>query len=197
MRFLILFYQTMKANKNQSPSNTTEAVMQYITMRTDYAIMLTGAWGSGKTYYVKNVLIPEIRKYQDYQPIVISLFGVSSIEEISTKIFMETLPILSNKKIQTSSQIGKIALRGIMSAFRLGDIEKYIGDIGPILSNLTKNGKLVVFFDDFERKGNISLSELTGYINALVEDENSKVVLIANEDEITELKEKQQRLPTF
>lgn len=177
----------MKAK--QGNNSITEAIMQYISMRTDYAIMLTGAWGSGKTHYVNNVLIPEIEKRCEHKAIVISLFGVSSVEEINIKIFMETLPVLSNGKVQVGGQIAKIALRGAANFFRLGDLEKYSGDIGQVLSGLTHQKKLVVFFDDFERKGNISLSELTGYINMLSEDKSSKVVLIANEEEIPEFKE--------
>lgn len=181
----------MKTETDNSPSenNITEAIMQYISMRTDYAIMLTGVWGAGKTYYVNNVLIPKIEEKKEQKTIMISLFGVSSVDEINTKIFMEALPILNSSNAKIGSQIAKIALRGAANFFRLGDLEKYAGDIGQVLGRLTNVKKLVVFLDDFERRGNISLSELTGYINTLVEDKSSNVVLIANEKEIMEVKE--------
>ena len=183
----------MEEHQSQQMDNITQAIMQYIDMRTDYAVMLTGEWGSGKTFYVNNVLKKEIEKHEDYKPIVISLFGVGSTEEINTKILMETLPILSENKIQVGSQIGKIALRGAMNLLRLGDLEKYTGELGAISDKLTKHNKLVLFFDDFERRGNISLTELTGYINALVEDKSSKVIIVANESEISELKEEAEK----
>ena len=168
--------------------NLTQAIMQYITMRTDYAIMLTGEWGSGKTFYVNNVLKKEIEKHKDYIPIVISLFGVSSIEEVSTKILLETVPFFSKIKLKNWSPFAKVILRGVMSGGRLGDIDKYIDDLRGIPERLAKYERSIIIFDDFERKGEISISELTGYINALVEDESSKVVIVANENEVSELK---------
>ena len=39
----------MEEHQSQPMDNITQAIMQYIDMRTDYAVMLTGEWGSGKT----------------------------------------------------------------------------------------------------------------------------------------------------
>ena len=44
---------------------------------TDYALLIDGKWGSGKTYYVKNILIPLIEKDKKYKPIYISLNGLN------------------------------------------------------------------------------------------------------------------------
>lgn len=51
----------------------------------NYAIMLDGEWGCGKSFFVKDVLIP---KLQDTRiAIYVSLFGLKNVEEISTAIF--------------------------------------------------------------------------------------------------------------
>lgn len=44
------------------------------------ALLLTGEWGSGKTYLIKNDLAK--RSKDTHEIITISLFGISSVEEI-------------------------------------------------------------------------------------------------------------------
>lgn len=67
----------------------TSIVKDYLNQNnTDYAIFINGVWGSGKTYYVKNCLIPEINKFdfpsdngienKKFKPVYISLFGLSN-----------------------------------------------------------------------------------------------------------------------
>ena len=59
-----------------------------------YAYMLDGSWGSGKTFFVKNMLIPAIEKreeekktcnpvYKEKKILYVSLYGIKDTEEIS------------------------------------------------------------------------------------------------------------------
>ena len=51
----------------------TKSIKVYIDeIMSDYAVMINGTWGSEKTYFVKNKLIPELE--QDNPVIYISLF---------------------------------------------------------------------------------------------------------------------------
>ena len=52
----------------------------------DYAILINGKWGSGKTYYWKNYL-EKIIIDKGITTLYISLNGVDSINEIGKKIF--------------------------------------------------------------------------------------------------------------
>ena len=77
-----------------------DAICDYVRKPyTDYAIMLNGKWGSGKTYFWNNNLRDKIEKISNgekkYKTIYISLYGVNSLEEISKKLFIETNPMLS------------------------------------------------------------------------------------------------------
>ena len=68
----------------------TERIIDYVQQKTNYAVVITGKYGIGKTYYVDNLLtkkISEIKSNQDkpFKFIRISLFGVSTIEEIQEK----------------------------------------------------------------------------------------------------------------
>lgn len=84
----------MNINPNQ---HITEFLNYYCSLPTapQYAVMLKGKWGSGKTHFIneyKNVLNENKKKY-----IYVSLYGVTSYDEIETK-FLEVLhPKLYNK----------------------------------------------------------------------------------------------------
>ena len=68
---------------------------------TGRAIMLTGEWGSGKSYYVKNTLKPFLEDKDNckYKCVIVSLYGLSDTSEISKAIYMELRTI---KKAPTS-----------------------------------------------------------------------------------------------
>ena len=73
-----------------------ESILDYIRADyTDYAIMINGEWGSGKTYFWNNKIRNKIESMQlngrKYKTIYMSLYGISNLEEISKKIL--------NKKI--------------------------------------------------------------------------------------------------
>ena len=46
----------------------------------NYAIMIDGEWGSGKTYFIKNKVVG---KYEN--ALYISLYGISSVDKLSEK----------------------------------------------------------------------------------------------------------------
>ena len=73
-----------------------ESILDYIRSDyTDYAIMLNGEWGSGKTYFWNHKIKPKIESMQlngkRYTAIYMSLYGISNLEEISKKIFIEII----------------------------------------------------------------------------------------------------------
>lgn len=71
---------------------TTEELNNYIMHylekdKTRTAIMLTGEWGSGKTYYIENKLVPLLQDGKKSRCVVISLYGLEGISEISKSIY--------------------------------------------------------------------------------------------------------------
>ena len=57
--------------------------------KTHSAIMLTGEWGSGKSYYVQHELIPFLNSDGPDRCITVSLYGLSTLSEISKNIYLE------------------------------------------------------------------------------------------------------------
>ncbi len=172
--------------------NLKEIVDYYLKSNTNYALMITGEWGIGKTYYFKNILSKEISKTstfnndsKKYRPILVSLFGLKSIEEIQSEIFLCLYPILKNSKLKLGASIGKAVTKGILHLKGLGEYTKYIEEVNVNTKDFINFEELVLCFDDLERiSENLKLEELIGYINSLVENENVKVIIIANENKI-------------
>jgi hypothetical protein len=154
--------------------------------------MITGEWGVGKTYYFKNILkqkIVETPTFNDnsknYKPLLVSLFGLKSIEEIQTEIFLSIYPILKNKTLKLGASIGKSLIKGIMHLKNLGEYYDYVSDVEVEKEDWIKFSELVICFDDLERLSeNLNIEEFIGYVNSLVENENVKVLIIANENKI-------------
>ena len=81
-------------DKYLNEDSITAEIMSYAKSRIyNYAVPIDGDWGSGKTYFVQNQLIPKLEA-SEYSPIYISLYGIDSTESVSQKI---ALFLLLNK----------------------------------------------------------------------------------------------------
>ena len=187
--------------------NLINIFSQYLKIETNYAVIINGDYGTGKTHFFKNDLSNEIRNIsttkdekKKFTPIHISLFGLKSIEEIQTEIFVELYPILKNKKTKLAASIGKTIVRGI-----IGNLDDYIADLGSAKGNFINYDQLVLCFDDLDRKSDdLNIKDVLGFINSIVENQGAKVLIIANETQLlkdknytTELKEKVIRSGSF
>lgn len=64
------------------------------------AILIDGEWGSGKTFFVKEILMPKISKnISDKKVHYVSLYGVSSLEEITEKIYCSYVEEMIDKNL--------------------------------------------------------------------------------------------------
>jgi hypothetical protein len=171
-----------------------EVINYYLTNDTNYALLITGDWGKGKTYYYKNVVEHKIVKTptffnarKTYKPVYISLFGLNSIDEIKTQIFFALFPFLKKKGVKLASSLVQVVASGITSLNNLGDFSKYVELVGSNKNDWIKLTDLVICFDDLERRSSkIEIEEIIGYINSLVEHDNVKVIIIANEKLISD-----------
>lgn len=171
----------------------TKRIIDYVQQKTNYAVVITGKYGIGKTYYVDNLLakkILEIKSNQNkpFKFIRISLFGVSTIEEIQEKIFFELYASILNKKgVKVITGLLRGVLKKVGSISFLGldfnNIFNNNDDIKTAIMELNNYENIILCFDDIDRKSsNLNLAEVYGFINDLVENKRAKVILIANED---------------
>ena len=168
--------------------NILESILDYVNSDyTDYALMISGDTGSGKTYFWSNTIKPKIESLETkkYKIIYISLCGIASIEEISKKIFIETTQLMdkSLKKYMNSHKqniIPEYAKIGLDMANFFGIVPN---EEKMEYEELFSIDDKVLCFDDLER-ANIDASEILGYINNLVEHDHMKTIIICNEKEL-------------
>ena len=172
-----------------------DIVKDYLTKETNNALLITGEWGVGKTYFFDNKLSEEIKgtsikknESVKYKPIRVSLSGVTSIDDIERRIVAELYPSL-NKGLKWGKGIFKLLLR-------TPKIKEYIPEIPNSDAIDSETDNLVICFDDLERRSKIfPIDSLIGYINNLTENNNLKTIIIANTNKIEdnnfdEIKEK-------
>lgn len=154
-----------------------------------YAVFLKGKWGSGKTHFIneyKNELNKNKQKY-----IYVSLYGVTSYDEIETKFLEAIYPRLYNKKTIFAGKIAKQLLKATLKidwdadGKADGSVNIQIPNFKP--EDLLNTRDYILIFDDLERCS-INIINLLGYINFFVEHQSYKVILIANEEELEKTK---------
>ena len=181
-----------------------DSILDYVRADyTDYAIMINGEWGSGKTYFWNNKIKNKIESLQlngkKYTTIYMSLYGISNLEDISKKIFIETTQLMDKnmKKYMDSHKkttIPEYAKTGLDMAHLFGVTQN--GDKIDYESFFSTDNK-VLCFDDLER-ANVDVIDILGYINNFVEHDHIKTILICNEKELSsKLKSSNLELKTF
>ena len=147
--------------------------------------MLSGDWGTGKSYYIQNDLIPFINGQSDSENrcIVLSLYGLKDVNEISKIIYLETRFSLFPKGelFESGKIIGKTVIKGLTSILGF-DISQNEKDLINLYKSIDYSGKLIIL-EDLERSG-IGILDVLGYVNNLVEQDGAKVLLVANENEL-------------
>lgn len=177
-----------------------------------YAILIEGEWGCGKTYFVLNDLQTAINEYEEKttkrKVRYISLYGCKSVEEIEENLYWSIVDEQFYEKYEkitrSDSYFGKekekrqkggriitnISKKTISSLMQRFEIPSKAYELIADFLALNKN---IFIFDDLERC-DCSPNDILGYINGLVEHEEAKVILIANEREIgtlTQVKNKE------
>lgn len=154
----------------------------YITLNVspEYALLISGKWGTGKTFFINNYL--EKESHNEIKFIKISLFGVKSVNEIHKQIIFQLIGTEEGSLTNSLMKIGSSMLDSLGKKINLG-----INDIPieQVFKTLTKklDREVIFIFDDLERI-TINIPEILGYINILVERLQLKTILLANESEL-------------
>lgn len=151
-----------------------------------YALMLNGNWGSGKTYFIqKNIINSYITdsnaKDQSIKGVYISLNGLKNKNEIISSIISGIASARAGKAI--------LWVAGIAVGLLSDLAGKYIGtktseNVEETLNSTSfSENEFFFVFDDLERCL-MPLEESLGFISSFVEQYKAKVIILANEEEI-------------
>ena len=157
----------------------------------------------GKTYFWNNQVKRKIESLnlngKKYTTIYMSLYGISNLEDISKKIFIETTQLMDKnlkKYMETHEQsvIPEYAKTGLEMSNFFGVTKN---DDKIDYAKFFATDDKVLCFDDLER-ANVDVIDILGYINNFVEHDHIKTILICNEKELaTKLKSSNLEMKTF
>ncbi|WP_336947573.1 P-loop NTPase fold protein [Asaia sp. HN010] len=159
----------------------------------DYALLIDGPWGSGKTYLLDRFFAEKrLSRSNDDPSIVplrISLYGITSAAEISDALFAALHPLLSSK----IGRLGGAVIKGLFKTAlkidfgELHETNKTSVTLGGVdLTDIGPDGKpqqRIIVFDDFER-AILSPVEILAAIHPLIETGENRILILTNEQEI-------------
>lgn len=193
---------------------TIEEIENYIEeQEQNGALLVTGKWGSGKTYLIRQV-VKKLNQGPQYLMAVVSLFGIEDTNTLTKKVkeavaYAQTFNKAEklkkghiSKGVNIAKQLSEKAA-AFGELFDFGKVKKIAKSANMLLSidvydflpvekevycivagkEQPVKKKLVLVFDDFERC-KIGVIDLLGIINTYVEDKEIKTIVIASEDNI-------------
>ena len=177
------------------------------------ALLITGTWGSGKTYFVKDYINSHKK---DYAFGLVSLFGIDSAETFHKRVkevYFSNLVSINKALTKGKKIVGCLSNAVAESPMTTQKVASIAKGVSAIVSfdylslvevnnsiKVEKNNKgikdirFVLVFDDFERCS-IPVKELLGLINLYLETYDIKTIILGAEDktdtrEYKEFKEK-------
>lgn len=194
--------------------NTIKEIENYIEeQEPNGALLVTGKWGSGKTYLIHQVE-SKLNREQEYLMAVVSLFGIEDTNILTKKVKEAVAYAKAFNKVENAGK--RYITKGVNIAkqlsakaeafgelFGAGQITKMAKSANMLLSidiydflsvekkvccvvegeDKPVEKELILVFDDFERC-KIGIINLLGIINTYVEDKKIKTIVIASEDNI-------------
>jgi hypothetical protein len=143
-----------------------EALKVYFQNKlTDYAVMITGDWGVGKTYFLKNEGFSIIKQIK-LRPIYVSLIGLNDISHLEKLIFQKINPFYNSQNKSTAAREADY-------------IESIINDSEK--PDIIIPDNLVLCFDDLERINPEFLESAMGFVNVFIEHFKTKCIFLSNE----------------
>ena len=165
-------------------SDYNEYIKNYLENdNTKSAVMLTASWGAGKSYYIREELVPFVKEKLNKMCVCVSLYGLKNIDEVSKALYLEVRFgkfDKNNEKHTTTKVIGKTIVKGVASFFGI-NLDMDDSSLQELYDSVDLSGKLIIL-EDIERSG-IDIIQILGYVSNLVEQDGVKVLLVANEQE--------------
>lgn len=153
--------------------------------KTQTAIMLTGEWGIGKSYFIKEVLLPYLKiANSDTRCVISSVYGLERIDELNKNIYWELRSLnidKSNEGVVGGVILAKTLVKGVLGAVGI-NLTVNDDDLKNLYESIDLSNKLIVI-EDIERS-NLGVEKILGYVNNLVEQDGAKVLIVANESEL-------------
>jgi hypothetical protein len=189
-QFIEVVQQMFKGSldvKHVSMRELISIIEDYLkTDGTDYAILVNGEWGSGKTRFVKDKVKASIESIEcrvcdgekaNYEFVYMSLYGVTGVKDLRNKLLLEVYPIAKSK---FGGLIG-FAVKTVAESVTSADMDKVSDFLGSWV-DLPPNKVLVL--DDLERMPADIINDVLGFVNTYTEHHGTKVIVVADEEQL-------------
>ena len=155
---------------------------------TKTALLLTGEWGSGKSYYIDILLCPFLKK-RKVKYVVVSLYGIDNLADLSKQIYLNLrcLPLAHKSEAKECASIIGLNILNNALSFKGINISASDKQMQKLFDSVNLKDVLLII-EDFERSS-IDILKLLGFVNGIVEYDGAKVLLVANEDELLGIKD--------
>ncbi|MCF6220739.1 MAG: KAP family NTPase [Robiginitomaculum sp.] len=159
-----------------------------------FGVLIEGKWGAGKTHFIKSILTK--KGFTKKKTIYLSLFGMSSIENLETQLFFASANI-AQKTFHRGASIASSLLKGTLRIDINGDdksdgaIDANFKGFNKFVEKISKNlNNALIIFDDLERCA-IPMSEFLGFANQFIEHEDVRILFVANTKKMAAGKKKE------
>ncbi len=185
---------------NEIKKNIIKSIQVYLSDNSvHYAILITGKWGSGKTYFITELMekwnaeLTEDNNTIQFKPIYVSLNGVATVSGLYHAVWKQIYPFLNSRGAQVLKLIFGGAIKTVSKCIidlnGDGQADDFSGtvDVESFIKLFIENDKVagnrIMVFDDLERCL-IPAEQLFGILNQFSEHSSCKVILVANEEEL-------------
>lgn len=154
-----------------------------------FAVLIEGRWGSGKTHFILSLLEDEY--FTNRKSIYLSMFGIADIQSLETSLFYAS----ASKFTKTFHKGAGFAGSIFSGALTLGtggimrgavNLNKVVDAAISQLDQSARNmDEALLVLDDIERC-KIPMAELLGVVNRFVEHGDTRVILVANTDDLND-----------
>ncbi len=153
--------------------DTISIVKEYLdSSLSDRALLITAAWGSGKTYFWKESIVPLVEE-RGQKPVYVSLNGISNVQQLESQILLQVLPEKMRTKLVFNTL--NIFTRRILKT----EFSELSGSLRP--KNFTN---CVICYDDLERCDPFLLKEVWGFINQDIEKLGIKTIVLTDDSKL-------------
>lgn len=177
-----------------SLEKTKKQLIELLGNADNKVIALAGRWGTGKTH-LWNEVKTESKEQKVKKALYVSLFGLSSIDQVKRKLLEGALPdaAVGGGKLEVVKNLFKIGVHAAATHYKA---LAAINDLNLLLMAPLALRERVIVIDDIERKhAKLGIDEVLGFIDEYSKEFKARFVLVLNDDQL-ETKDEQRTLWT-
>jgi hypothetical protein len=180
---------------NLENSHLLESLSNYVNSDDQFAVMIDGPWGSGKTYFLKNNVIPHI--CGEHKVIYFSVYGYESLAKLKSELIGKLFISSFGKSLDKEDQFKARDIASIVNEIGGAVWDKFatFKTLAATTENYLINKRLrtqvpdsspVLVIDDLERiSRDIHTSDLMGFLlTDIIEPYGYRVIVVGNTKEI-------------